>query len=435
MKGLAAVSFGLASLVASAAVAQAPPPPQAQQQQQQQTLPPEELPGPYIQQVPDPYGPPDPNAAAAAQQQADADAAANAGVYDLSQDNAVAQSYDDGYDPQAAAQFEEPLAPYGQWYDDPSYGRIWEPSADVVGTDFSPYATGGHWALTEFGWTWISDWDWGWAPFHFGRWMLLANGWCWVPGRVWGPGWVAWRVGGGFVGWAPLPPRGRWVGQPVGRGTPWRFTTASQLASAQPTYVPPRSMAAVFARTTVVSNAMPVSLGGRTVAVNAGPTRIAPVGPWSTGRLGTLAPHEMPRVAVQPHPAPIQQVGGGYRAPYPAARGTYAPHGGFVAPPRSGGMGAPRSSAAPTYRAPIYRQPTQTYRAPPRAWSGPPARTYSPAPVARSWSPPPVARSWSPPPARSWSPPPARSWSPPATHFSAPTHSSGFGHAFGGRRR
>jgi hypothetical protein len=23
-------------------------------------------------------------------------------------------------------------------------------------------------------------------------------------GRIWGPAWVAWRLGGGFVGWAPL---------------------------------------------------------------------------------------------------------------------------------------------------------------------------------------------------------------------------------------
>src|SRR5581483_11873885 len=58
--------------------------------------------------------------------------------YDVTYDDSVAQSYDDGYDPQAAAQFEETLAPYGAWVDDDVYGRVWEPSADVVGDDFSP---------------------------------------------------------------------------------------------------------------------------------------------------------------------------------------------------------------------------------------------------------------------------------------------------------
>ena len=73
---------------------------------------------------------------------------------------------------------------------------------------FSPYATGGHFALTEYGWTWVSDWNWGWAPFHYGRWITRAGRWSWVPGSMWGPAWVSWRSGGGYVGWSPLPPRG-----------------------------------------------------------------------------------------------------------------------------------------------------------------------------------------------------------------------------------
>src|SRR4051812_2484836 len=53
--------------------------------------------------------------------------------YDVTYDDSVAQSYDDGYDPQAAAQFEETLAPYGTWLDDDVYGRVWQPSGEVVG--------------------------------------------------------------------------------------------------------------------------------------------------------------------------------------------------------------------------------------------------------------------------------------------------------------
>src|SRR5439155_23110527 len=33
-------------------------------------------------------------------------------------------------------------------------------------------------------------------------------GWVWVPDTTWGPSWVDWRFGGGYVGWAPLPPYG-----------------------------------------------------------------------------------------------------------------------------------------------------------------------------------------------------------------------------------
>ena len=31
-------------------------------------------------------------------------------------------------------------------------------------------------------------------------------GWLWVPGTDWGPAWVSWQHGDGYVGWAPLPP-------------------------------------------------------------------------------------------------------------------------------------------------------------------------------------------------------------------------------------
>lgn len=61
--------------------------------------------------------------------------------------------------------------------------------------------------MTEYGNTWLSDYDWGWAPFHYGRWFHDDYlGWAWVPDYTWGPGWVNWRTGGGYYGWAPLMP-------------------------------------------------------------------------------------------------------------------------------------------------------------------------------------------------------------------------------------
>jgi hypothetical protein len=106
------------------------------------------------------------------------------------------------------ANFDEALSPYGEWTDVDGT-RAWRPSAAVVGEDFQPYATNGQWVSSDYGWYFQSDYPWGWAPFHYGRWALDPNyGWIWIPGSVWAPAWVDWRIGGGYIGWAPLPPIG-----------------------------------------------------------------------------------------------------------------------------------------------------------------------------------------------------------------------------------
>lgn len=100
--------------------------------------------------------------------------------------------------------FYDELEPYGQWIDDPDYGYVWIPDA---GPNFKPYATDGHWVATEYGNTWVSDYDWGWAPFHYGRWRFDESyGWEWIPGTEWAPAWVNWRTGDDYYGWAPLGP-------------------------------------------------------------------------------------------------------------------------------------------------------------------------------------------------------------------------------------
>ncbi len=101
--------------------------------------------------------------------------------------------------------FYDELAPYGDWVKDARYGYIWLPA---VRGDFHPYGTEGHWVMTEYGNTWVSYYDWGWAPFHYGRWYFddYFRSWAWIPGYEWGPAWVNWRAGGGYYGWAPLGP-------------------------------------------------------------------------------------------------------------------------------------------------------------------------------------------------------------------------------------
>jgi hypothetical protein len=116
----------------------------------------------------------------------------------------------------AVSEFSPHLAPYGYWVDDPYYGRVWVPSRGVVGGEFRPYVSGGHWELTaDDEWLWVSDYPFGWVTFHYGRWAWLSGGvgWGWVPGYVYSPAWVDFRIGSsGYVGWGPAPPYSVWRG-------------------------------------------------------------------------------------------------------------------------------------------------------------------------------------------------------------------------------
>jgi FecR protein len=115
----------------------------------------------------------------------------------------------------------------GQWQQAPEYGYVWVPTAVVVG--WVPYRYGQWLWVTPWGWTWVDDARWGYAPFHYGRWVVWNNRWSWVPtpkhgspGRaVYAPALVAW-VGGPVVGagavasgstvaWFPLGPREAYV--------------------------------------------------------------------------------------------------------------------------------------------------------------------------------------------------------------------------------
>jgi hypothetical protein len=221
---------------------------------------------------------------------------------EVTYDDLVAQRYDDGYEPEAFAPFEQVLAPYGTWISDRRLGRVWVPSVAIVGSDFGPYATNGRWVLTEYGWTWDSSWDWGWAPFHFGRWAMLNDQrWCWVPGTLWAPAWVTWRIGRTHVGWAPLPPRGMRVGRPIGIRSPWTFARLASFGGPTLDLVPRRAVPAIFVHTAVLSKARSVSTGNLRVRVPAGPDparcftpEVQPI------PLSLAAPGARPRVPIEP---------------------------------------------------------------------------------------------------------------------------------------
>lgn len=109
------------------------------------------------------------------------------------------------------------LGRFGFWVNYPPYGYVWIPRG--VGRHWRPY-TYGRWVWTNYGWTWVSYFEWGWIPFHYGRWGWDSRlGWFWVPDVVWAPAWVVWRMGDFYIGWAPLPPEVEFV---VGYGLRWR---------------------------------------------------------------------------------------------------------------------------------------------------------------------------------------------------------------------
>jgi hypothetical protein len=113
----------------------------------------------------------------------------------------------------------EDLDDYGEWRNVPDYGYVWFPARVAPG--WAPYRFG-HWVwISPWGWTWVEDEPWGFAPFHYGRWAVFSGSWCWVPGPVvvrpvyapalvvfvGGPRFNVAVGGGGGMAWFPLGPR------------------------------------------------------------------------------------------------------------------------------------------------------------------------------------------------------------------------------------
>jgi hypothetical protein len=257
-------------------------------------------------------------------------------------------------DGEVQANFDDALSPYGDWTDVDGT-RVWRPSATVVGDDFQPYATNGQWVSSDYGWYFQSDYSWGWAPFHYGRWALDANyGWIWIPGTVWAPAWVDWRSGGGYIGWAPLPPIGWSVVVQPWRPY-WTFVPAAHFAgNFWANRLPVENIHYAYAATSPVHQA--VAFGG--ARWYAGP----PVA-------------QVERVSAQP----IQRVTSAFTPPAPGRIQSVqlqSPRGG----PANGG---PRPAAvhptAPRPYQPPMSAPSHGPGAPPPTTHPPPHGSYTPA--------------------------------------------------------
>lgn len=122
----------------------------------------------------------------------------------------------------------EELSQNGTWEVVAEFGNVWIPSRVAAG--WEPYRDG-RWVWTrQWGWSWVDNAPWGFAPFHYGRWVQYGGRWAWAPGRyearpTYAPALVA-LVGGPQVSvgvtigntrrlpptaWVPLLPRQSYV--------------------------------------------------------------------------------------------------------------------------------------------------------------------------------------------------------------------------------
>lgn len=371
-----------------------------------------------------------------------------------------ADPQDPGYTmgPVSDGEIDSTLGNYGEWVEDPDYGRVWRPYATVVGVDFTPYETCGSWAWTDWGYSYNCDWDWGWLPFHYGRWGMMDGGyWGWVPGHEWGPGWVDWRHGGGYVGWRPSAPefhdhRGQHQGPEFhdhrtgGGDSQWRFVSQHDFGNG---HIHGHLYNDLAEGLRVTSPVTRLPLRGTTQPIRVATTMRArmenPV--WRQ----THAPATGWR---QPAQQP-QRFNGGIRQP--AQTGwRQPPQSGWRQPSQSAWRQPPQTGwQQPRQPVTVPRQPSQSaWRQPQGSWQQP-QRSWSPPQTQRpTWNEPRPQSSWnsrptySPPayhpaPSSGWSRPsssytaPSRSWSAPShSSWSAPSHSSsssfGGSHSFGG---
>ena len=76
------------------------------------------------------------------------------------------------------------LSYYGNFFNVPGYGMMWQPY--FAGAGWDPFMNG-LWAFGPgMGYGWVSAYPWGWTPYHYGSWTFVPRyGWAWQPGSTW----------------------------------------------------------------------------------------------------------------------------------------------------------------------------------------------------------------------------------------------------------
>ncbi|MEP6504159.1 MAG: DUF6600 domain-containing protein, partial [Betaproteobacteria bacterium] len=211
------------------------------------------------------------------------------------------------------------LARHGVWSTGADGARVWTPAKLPAG--WQPFQQGAWSWISPWGWTWVDDQPWGFAPFHYGRWFNQRGHWNWTPGQwgatrpIYAPGLVGWFGGAGLavagapaVGWVALAPDEAF--HPA-----YAVSSAYWAAINNPSVAAParRALPAAKARVRVVpTGAMRYANRGAADAIavlaSAGLVSHAPVSTMPTlakaERRKALADEALARLAVQGPPGP-----------------------------------------------------------------------------------------------------------------------------------
>jgi hypothetical protein len=209
------------------------------------------------------------------------------------------------------------LQTYGSFSQTAQYGQVWYPAS--VPANWAPYRTG-HWAyVSPWGWTWVDNERWGFAPFHYGRWVQVEHRWGWVPGEVtvsagvhypvYSPALVAFvgvNAGGVNIGlsasafaggyapaWIPLGPREPYY--------PWYHVRPAYFAGLNAPYGVPAAIiqrGPVVVNETHVTNVREVNITRTNVYINAGGATAAPAAAFVGGQPMAGVARPLPQAAL-----------------------------------------------------------------------------------------------------------------------------------------
>lgn len=215
----------------------------------------------------------------------------------------------------------EELDQYGYWQMTADDGPVWYPR--YVAADWAPYRLG-RWAwIAPWGWTWIDNARWCYAPSHYGRWRKIGPRWGWLPGRlaaqpVWAPalvGWVGdsnWSVSFSFgnaaaVGWFPLAPREAYVpSYPASQIYLQQINRSQVTIIRQPRSAPHYQNRFVRDAITVVPQDRFTT--GRDIDVRREHKAIAASGQWQHAPVSPTAPPAIVRRSHAPDSAPAANI-------------------------------------------------------------------------------------------------------------------------------
>lgn len=215
----------------------------------------------------------------------------------------------------------EELDQYGYWQMTAGDGPVWYPR--YVAAGWAPYRLG-RWAwIAPWGWTWIDNAPWCYAPSHYGRWLRIGGRWGWLPGRltpqpVWAPalvGWVGdsnWSVSFSFgnaaaVGWFPLAPREAYVPSYPASQVYLQQINRSQITIIRQLPAEPHYQNR-FVRDAITVVPQQRFTSGRSIDVSREHKAIAASGQWQHAPVSPTAPPAIVRRRPAPESAPATDI-------------------------------------------------------------------------------------------------------------------------------